>query len=214
MQALFLPQVNQQKLTLAIVTALGITLLTGCQYAAKPASKSSSTTAKITLTDTQKTQLNMQAKQTIKPFAQELLGTVKKTVKSSGYPKAINACQTLAPTIANKHSEGDWKIGRTSNKIRNPNNAPDAWETKVLAQFAQQVKAGADIQSLEYGEVVGTDYRYMKAIGVKPPCLACHGNNIKPTITAELAQRYPSDAATGYQAGDLRGAFTLIKPLQ
>ena len=31
---------------------------------------------------------------------------------------------------------------------------------------------------------------------------------------AKLAELYPADRATGFQAGDIRGAFTLSKPLR
>jgi hypothetical protein len=32
-------------------------------------------------------------------------------------------------------------------------------------------------------------------------------------VQTELLRYYPSDEATGYALGDLRGAFTLTKPL-
>ena len=39
-------------------------------------------------------------------------------------------------------------------------------------------------------------------------CLTCHGpvEAIPPEVRAVLRKRYPSDQATGYSVGDLRGA--------
>ena len=52
--------------------------------------------------------------------------------------------------------------------------------------------------------------RVMQPIRAGGLCLACHGP--RETIEAETLARidalYPQDAATGYAAGDLRGAFS------
>ncbi len=45
------------------------------------------------------------------------------------------------------------------------------------------------------------------------PCTVCHGTQLAPAVQEALAARYPSDQATGYGVGELRGAFTLRKPL-
>jgi hypothetical protein len=47
----------------------------------------------------------------------------------------------------------------------------------------------------------------------KMPCLKCHGENIDPKITAKLDEIYPHDQARGYTVGQIRGAFTITKPL-
>jgi len=36
---------------------------------------------------------------------------------------------------------------------------------------------------------------------------------LSPDVTATLAALYPQDQATGYQEGDLRGAFVVVKNL-
>ncbi len=58
-------------------------------------------------------------------------------------------------------------------------------------------------------------YRYMKAIPTaEKPCLACHGKALAPQVRARLDALYPEDRATGYEAGEIRGAFTLSRPLE
>ncbi|MFN7177274.1 MAG: DUF3365 domain-containing protein, partial [Thermaurantiacus sp.] len=53
--------------------------------------------------------------------------------------------------------------------------------------------------------------RYMRAIPTAPQCLACHGPEeaIAPAVRAAIAERYPDDRATGFRAGELRGAFSI-----
>jgi hypothetical protein len=70
---------------------------------------------------------------------------------------------------------------------------------------------------MAYAEVVEKDgskqFRFMKAIPTGEVCLACHGSSIAPAIAATLDEAYPDDQARGYKLGDVRGAFTLSKPL-
>jgi hypothetical protein len=56
-------------------------------------------------------------------------------------------------------------------------------------------------------------FRFMKAIPTAELCLACHGKDLAPEVAAEIAESYPDDQATGFALGDIRGAFTLSKPL-
>jgi hypothetical protein len=53
----------------------------------------------------------------------------------------------------------------------------------------------------------------MKAIPTAAQCLNCHGESISPEVDAKLKALYPNDQARGFKEGDLRGAFTLAKPV-
>jgi hypothetical protein len=114
-----------------------------------------------------------------------------------------------------------WEVARTSLKVRNPNNAPDAWETQVLKQFEEKRAKGESPDALVFAETVeegGEQYfRFMKGIVMPPlekmPCLKCHGEDLDPKTAAALDQLYPQDKARGYKAGQVRGAFTLKKKL-
>jgi hypothetical protein len=46
---------------------------------------------------------------------------------------------------------------------------------------------------------------YAEPIVIQDLCLACHGAEVAPDVKAALAEKYPTDAATGYVVGDLRG---------
>jgi len=149
----------------------------------------------------------------IPPFQQQLLETVKAAMQSGGPVKAVEACQLLAPQIADQHRRTPWTVGRTALKLRNPANAADAWERKVLEQFAARAAAGEPLADMKHAEIVGGEFRLMKAIPTGEPCLACHGQAIKPELAAVIDQRYPQDQARGFALGELRGAFTLRRPV-
>ena len=56
-------------------------------------------------------------------------------------------------------------------------------------------------------------FRYMKAIPTAELCVVCHGSDIDPYVDARIRELYPDDQARGFKPGDIRGAFTLSKPL-
>ncbi len=147
-----------------------------------------------------------------------LQGELFAAMKSGGPVAALDVCRVKAPQIATATATGTpWKIARTALKVRNPRNAPDAWETAKLEEFRKRLASGEEMAALETFEVVEKDgrptFRYMKAIGTTSPCLNCHGASLKPEIAAKVKELYPEDQAVGFAAGQLRGAFTLSRPL-
>jgi hypothetical protein len=53
-------------------------------------------------------------------------------------------------------------------------------------------------------------FRCTKAIPTAAePCLMCHGSGLDPALKAEIERLYPDDQATGFKAGERRGAFTV-----
>jgi hypothetical protein len=165
--------------------------------------------------------LDGEARAIVKSFFGSLKGELVAAMESGGPVAAIGVCNERAPQLADAAAVaagGGWQVGRTSLKLRNPDNTPDAWETAVLRNFAARAAAGEDLQQVEFSAVVDQQgrrtFRYMKAIPTaEKPCLACHGKALAPQVQERLAELYPADQATGYSAGELRGAFTLAKPL-
>jgi hypothetical protein len=163
--------------------------------------------------------LTAQARGIAAKFADKLKGELMTAMKADGPVKAIEVCNVAAPAIASEASTGGWTVKRTSLKLRNAKAAPDAWEKQTLEFFEAEKAKGADVSKLERAEIADAGgvptFRYMKAIPTAAePCLACHGGSIAEPVKAKLAQLYPQDQATGYQAGDIRGAFAISKPLK
>jgi hypothetical protein len=160
-----------------------------------------------------------EAKALVKQFAGSLQGELKAAMTEGGPAAAVTVCHERAPAIAASLSErSGWSVGRTSLKTRNGElNSPDAWEAVILDQFAQRAAAGEPVGPMRYAEVVDMDgqktYRFMKAIPTAPICLACHGTEIAPEVAEAIHKAYPDDQARGYAAGDIRGAFSLSKPM-
>jgi len=155
---------------------------------------------------------------TTKEFMQTLKQELQAGMQEGGPINAISVCNLSAPAIANTYSVSrGWDVGRTSLKVRNPANAPDAWERSVLESFEERKTAGEDPAKMEYHEVVRQDgvkqLRYMKAIPTAQLCLACHGESVDSITRTRLEKLYPEDQALGYKAGDIRGAFSISQPL-
>lgn len=162
--------------------------------------------------------LEAEAEKVIQAFVKELKAELKASLKAGGPAQAIKVCQQKAPEIAKSVSaKTGWEIGRTSLRLRNPNNAPDAWEQGVLENFQIQADEGAKPGGLMYSDLIQEDgktvFRFMQGIKTEGLCLKCHGSQISPRVKERLVELYPYDRATGFKAGELRGAFTLEKRL-
>jgi hypothetical protein len=143
----------------------------------------------------------------------ELLAALTQAMSSSGPAGAISVCNEKAPQIASGISaDTSVDIGRTALRIRNPKNAPDAWERERLAAFAAELAAGKSPAGMERYAVEQTPegwrVRWMRPIILQPMCTSCHGADIGSDIGEILSGLYPGDQATGFQVGELRGAFT------
>lgn len=159
--------------------------------------------------------LRKDAMMMVKKFAGRLKPQLKEAMQEGGPVHAIEVCSSQAPAIAQSLTdESDWTVKRVSLKARNKTTAtPDEWENKVLRQFDQRQQRGEDTASITYSEMVGGQYRFMKAQAVEPICLACHGQTIASEVLALLDKEYPHDMARGYKIGQIRGAISLSKKL-
>ncbi len=154
-------------------------------------------------------------------FLKRLGGTLKSEMKNNGPESAITVCRDIAPEIASDISlKNGWQVSRVSSKARNSMMAiPDSWEQTVLRDFEKRAANGEKLKTMFHAEVVeepaGKYLRYMKAIGTAPLCLSCHGSSeqIPANIQAKLDAFYPHDKATGYKAGELRGAVSIKQPI-
>lgn len=157
--------------------------------------------------------------------ATQLLGQVRgelvKELERTGPIRAIAVCKYSVPEITSGISrQTGMRVTRVALKPRNRAlGEPDAWEQKVLLDFGKRVANGERAETLEYFEKVeepaGPTFRYMKAIPMTQPCLACHGpaKSLSEGIKALLALEYPNDKAVEYQVGEVRGGVSVKKGL-
>lgn len=166
---------------------------------------------------------NQQARAEAAAAIGQLAGKLKEqlgsALKAQGPAGAVGACKLIAPEVEAAVGTGNkLAIKRTALRVRNPANTPDAFEVDVLRAFVEKAANGADVATLTHSEVVDTPsgkaFRFMKAIPMaSEPCAACHGAEIKPDVGAAIRELYPNDKATGYKPGEVRGAFSVTKPL-
>jgi hypothetical protein len=159
--------------------------------------------------------LKAEAVTIVKQFGGTLKPQLKKALTEGGVLKAIEVCSVKAPEIAQNLTQStEWQVKRVSLKARNhPDAIPNTWERAVLESFNQRHKQGESAKKMAKAEIIGDEFRFMKAQGTEPLCLTCHGSKLTSETKAALKEYYPKDQATGYSLGQIRGAFSLTKKL-
>jgi hypothetical protein len=88
-----------------------------------------------------------------KQFFGALKGELQGAMKQGGPVAAIGLCNVRAREISSQVSyDVGWDVARTSLELRNPKNAPDAWEVAVLEGFQARKAAGEDVKSVQYAK--------------------------------------------------------------
>ena len=136
------------------------------------------------------------------PFKSELMQALSAGMQD-GPAAAIDVCSRRAPAIARGLSVDGVRMGRSSHKLRNPDNAPPDWLEPILSDYASG-EAPLEPRAIDIG---AGRHGYVEPIITQPMCLTCHGNEIDAGVRAQLAEDYPEDRATGFAEGDLRGVF-------
>ena len=154
-------------------------------------------------------------------LGQSLMSQLKQrlaqAIAAGGPAAAIDVCRIEAPAIAVTLSqESGATVRRTALRVRNRDNAPDAFEREVLESFRDRLERGESPPSVDYwGErqvAGGVERRYLKAIVTEPLCVTCHGSRLAPDVAAAIERAYPQDEATGFAPGELRGALSVTWP--
>lgn len=139
---------------------------------------------------------------------------------AGGPENAVDFCHLNAQDLTAESARGAANVvavKRTSNRLRNPANAPDAAERLALERVEKIVAAGDPpppvlVQRVRRDDTAAPEWRVYRSIVMQPACLACHGSPDMqpPALRAALQERYPDDAALGYRAGDWRGFILAI----
>ncbi|MCB2206482.1 DUF3365 domain-containing protein [bacterium] len=166
-------------------------------------------------------QAEAKARDAAQELAGTLMGEVQKAMKENGPSGAVLVCAEKAQPLTNEIADRyGVTLRRVTTKPRNPLDAPDDYEQNILAHFASMQEKGTLDFKTTHSETVTENgiqvLRFMKPLTIKKPCLACHAaaEELDANVRQALADRYPDDQATGYSAGDLRGAISVTVPLQ
>ncbi|MEL7449101.1 MAG: DUF3365 domain-containing protein [Pseudomonadota bacterium] len=155
-----------------------------------------------------------QSRQAVAGFAGELKQRLTQAMQADGPASAVSVCAREAPAIALRVSdESGAAVSRTALRYRNPDNAPVPWQAELMQDFAARLAAGEDGAVMEhFATTPEGGARYIKPIVTAPLCLACHGELEPGPLADAIARYYPADEATGFEAGELRGAFVVEWP--
>lgn len=194
---------------LFLLTVIGV-VLAGCAGASAPGGGADADA---------RSEAQLRARGAADSLTGALLGRLTAVMKQEGAAGAVDVCAREAlPLTAGVAAARGVAMRRVTMQTRNATNAPDAWETQVLATFAAQQREGTLTPATEVIEAVETErgpaFRYMRPLIVRDPCLRCHGDAaaIDPAVKDRIATAYPADRATGYKSGDLRGAISVTVP--
>jgi hypothetical protein len=158
-----------------------------------------------------------QSRQLAQQLGGELKGELSRAMGEGGPMAAVAVCKTRAPEIAaNLSARSGAVVGRTALRVRNPANAPDDLQRAVLEQFSGELASGQFAGPLEAAFEINRggqiERHYLRAIPMDALCLACHGPVLAPDLAAVIRRDYPDDQATGFEQGQLRGAFSVKWP--
>ena len=147
------------------------------------------------------------ASQTFVALSTEL----QNAMKSGGPNKAIPYCNINALEITDSLSAlHSCEIRRTSLKYRNPKNAPDTTEIRILKLYETTAQHNQALNPIvEFGP---NSIHYYQPILTGKICLNCHGTvgmEIQSEHDSLIRSLYPFDKAKGYKEGELRGMWSL-----
>ena len=148
----------------------------------------------------------------------QLGGKLKQALGDGGPAAAIKVCSEVAQRISREIGEKHGlTIRRTALRVRNPANAPDAWEKKTLEELEPLFKDPKSEVSMD--AIVlrdASEVRVLKPIRLQALCGMCHGSpdRLDPEVIKTIEATYPEDKAVGFHPGDLRGAFSVRVPLE
>ena len=131
---------------------------------------------------------------------------------SRGGPgSAIAFCHLDATFVSQRiGKEQGIAAGRTSDRLRNPTNAPRPWAAPLVKANAGRQAKSVDGFVVDLGDRVGV----LRPIAERPMCAGCHGaaDQLSPAVMSALTDRYPLDRAVGFRDGEIRGWFWVEMP--
>ncbi len=130
-----------------------------------------------------------------------LAARLVEVMSEEGPVEAIRVCRDEANELTREVGREYFvDIGRTSERLRNPENSPPYWARSLMELQPEQ----AEYLGLSDGRLGA-----LLPIRMSATCVLCHGlpDEIPADVQAVLATHYPDDQATGFRPGDLRGWF-------
>lgn len=152
-----------------------------------------------------------------------LVGELERALEEEGPVGAADFCSVEAIPITERIQDEvrretgrEVAVKRTTDRVRNPDNAPDALEEQVLEYYRQLIAAEEPPPDAFVQQVDEEEVRYYRPLRTGGMCLNCHGDPdaMEPEVVRILEERYPEDRAVGYEVGEFRGLIRVTVPLE
>lgn len=140
-----------------------------------------------------------------------LLWELNSSLEQGGPTLAIKSCHIDSTRVSQRVGrEEGVAAGRTSDRLRNPTNAPRPWAAPIVKANAGRRAQDVPGFVVDLGDKVGV----LRPVAHRPQCGGCHGRpeTLSTAIRAELQTRYPVDRAVGFEEGDIRGWYWVEIP--
>ena len=118
---------------------------------------------------------------------------------------SVSATWTRRPSFSASAGRAARSPACTSDRLRNPANAPRAWAAPFVAAHAGKRAATVEGFVVDLGDRIGV----LRPIAEQAMCASCHGapEQLAPGVDLVRRQRYPADRAVGFRDGEIRGWF-------
>ncbi len=122
-----------------------------------------------------KAALMAEGKALMMQFGAALKAELMAGMQAGGPVNAISVCSIQAPEITDALSMEGWTVARSSHKLRNTANEPDAFTAATIKDFLNRAEAGEAVDTLVRAEIVEESgqqlFRMVKAIPTGQACL-------------------------------------------
>lgn len=139
------------------------------------------------------------------------LQVVEAASLNSGTPKTA-VFYSKNPALAQREfseavaaSESHARFRMTSDNFMNPLNKPDAFEARAINIVKQE-------RVDEYAQLIGSTYRYARAVIHAESCISCHGS--PDAAPREVTVKYGALNGFGFKAGDVAGVISVELPAE
>jgi hypothetical protein len=137
---------------------------------------------------------------------ESLAATIDTPAVDKGTFKRV--CAPVGKRARELGQENGWAVQQLAKKYRNPANQLDAEARRLHRQFADS--AGLTERWIRTTRDGTEGWRYARRITVRPSCTACHGPKEQRPEFVKTGD--PDDRAYGFEAGDLRGLYSVFVP--
>lgn len=141
----------------------------------------------------------------------ELLQELRRQLAEGGPALAIRSCHIDVTGVAQRIARRTGIVaGRTSDRLRNPANAPKPWAAPLVKTNAGRLAREVDGFAVDLGNAVGV----LRPIAERPICASCHGpvEKMSSDVRRLLGDSYPGDRAVGFKDGEIRGWYWVEVP--